>query len=425
MAQTIGKHLGEGFGKGELYAALAYDTSDAFGGMQIKGVKFAPVAGKPAINVGDSTTAWTALYGDRAISIYSTCADTGTGNAMPVYISATMSGTGGLGRALEAVLNVTGKLGSYGNALKGYINLTTGTGTSGLASAVCAEMKMPAGTALGTFGVLELELVAPASGWTAGQGTGTNCISWIYAEVSGTLKTQFNEYGYLFNLQGLTSSTTDLLYNNTLKCAIGSTKWYIPLSSAEGSYTTAYPIVSTSYQTITNTGPTSATNAFYSLVTADAAWTTGSIAAVRGRTNVTMTGAGGNVYGGWFGIKFVSGAPTGLGLSTGLYAEAGSDITGIKVSSVLQACLIGNKDMTGVPILVLQDNVTGTQTNILLEVGFAAGASTVSTGAKSSTTLVSTGLTEATAAAHITAALRVQVNGTIYWLPLMDSSALA
>jgi len=242
MSETIKKSIGEGFGKADLYAALAYNTSDKFGGMKIKGLGFSPVAGKPAINVGDSTTAWTALYGDRAISIYSTCADTGNGNAMPVYISATMSGTGGLGRALEAVLNVTGKLGSYGNALKGYINLTTGTGTSGLASAVCAEMKMPAGTALGTFGVLEIELVAPASGWTAGQGTGTNCISWIYAQVSGTKMTEFNEYGYLFNLQGLTSSTTDLLYNNTLKCAIGSTKWYLPLSSAEGSYTSAYPI---------------------------------------------------------------------------------------------------------------------------------------------------------------------------------------
>ena len=36
MSQTISKHIGEGFGKGELYAALAYDASDAFGGMKIK-----------------------------------------------------------------------------------------------------------------------------------------------------------------------------------------------------------------------------------------------------------------------------------------------------------------------------------------------------------------------------------------------------
>jgi len=36
MSQTISKHIGEGFGKGELYAALAYDATDAFGGMKIK-----------------------------------------------------------------------------------------------------------------------------------------------------------------------------------------------------------------------------------------------------------------------------------------------------------------------------------------------------------------------------------------------------
>lgn len=36
MSQTIKKSIGEGFGKGELYAALAYDVTDRFGGMKIK-----------------------------------------------------------------------------------------------------------------------------------------------------------------------------------------------------------------------------------------------------------------------------------------------------------------------------------------------------------------------------------------------------
>jgi len=38
MAETISKHIGEGFGKGELYAALAYDSGDVFGGMKIKSI---------------------------------------------------------------------------------------------------------------------------------------------------------------------------------------------------------------------------------------------------------------------------------------------------------------------------------------------------------------------------------------------------
>jgi len=36
MAETISKHIAEGFGKGELYAALAYDATDVFSGMKIK-----------------------------------------------------------------------------------------------------------------------------------------------------------------------------------------------------------------------------------------------------------------------------------------------------------------------------------------------------------------------------------------------------
>jgi len=36
MSQTIKKSMGEGHGKGEVYAALAYDATDRFGGMKIK-----------------------------------------------------------------------------------------------------------------------------------------------------------------------------------------------------------------------------------------------------------------------------------------------------------------------------------------------------------------------------------------------------
>ena len=39
MATTVGKHIGEGFGKGELYAALNYDKSDAFGGMKLGNIR--------------------------------------------------------------------------------------------------------------------------------------------------------------------------------------------------------------------------------------------------------------------------------------------------------------------------------------------------------------------------------------------------
>jgi len=209
MSQTISKHIGEGFGKGELYAALAYNSSDAFGGMQIKGVKFSPVAGIPAIQVGDSTTAWTALYGDRAISIYSTCADAGTGNAMPVYISATMTGAGGLGRAIEAVLDVNARLGSYSNAIKGYIDFTGGS-VAGLGSAICAEMLMGGASmpAAGNYAPLEIELVTP-EGWL-----GVQVASFAHMQVSGNATAMgiFETNGHLFNIVGLTADTGHMFH---------------------------------------------------------------------------------------------------------------------------------------------------------------------------------------------------------------------
>jgi len=60
MSQTISKHIGEGFGKGELYAALAYDETDQFGGVRIKGLYIAA-----------PTTAVTALSGLRLQSDFS------------------------------------------------------------------------------------------------------------------------------------------------------------------------------------------------------------------------------------------------------------------------------------------------------------------------------------------------------------------
>ena len=338
---------------------------------------------------------------------------------------ATWATAGATGRPFAVNLTTNVSLGSYANVFKANADLSAVGGSTGLFSVGNFEVTMPTTGIAGTTAGVEVEITYGA---TCG-ALQKPCF--FYLNTSGTAVGDFDTYGDIMKIQGVTAATGKVVGAGTSTLRIGTgalaaTKRYIPLSTAGDSFTTAYPIVSTSYQTITNTGPTAAMNGFYSLITANAAWTTGSLAAVRGRTNVSTTGAGGNVYGGWFGINFTA-ATTGLGLSTGLYAQAGSDVAAVKVSSVLHACLTGGASavMTDVPILVLQDNVTGTQTNLLLEVGFHAGGSTVTTGAKSSTTMISTGLTEATAAAHITAGLRIRANNTVYWLALMDSSALA
>jgi len=433
MSQTITKHIGEGFARGELYAALAYDSTDQFGGMKIKALMLNSTGRISFLDANAYIYSSATTVLDICATTINITGSTVTAFTYPVTITQTnpTSATNGIYSLINAGSDwTTGSLA----AIRGKAVSTTTTLTSGNIYG-------------GWFGLmLDTNF--------AGEGLGLSCGIYANVDTANTVSTVPSAVAYFeiasgtgadyanmpilvladgstsqsnyalslgFAPAGNTVSATnssDILYHQTIHIMANGSDAYIPYSTGAGTYTTAYPIVSTSYQTITNTGPTSATNAFYSLVTADAAWTTGSIAAVRGRTNVTMTGAGGNVYGGWFAIKFVSGAPTGLGLSTGLYAEAGSDITGIKVSSVLQACLIGNKDMTAVPILVLQDNVTGTQTNILMEVGFAAGASTVSSGADATTKVLRTGGNAATNIQN-KQGLHVRVNGAYYYIPLI------
>jgi len=236
MTQTIRKSIGEGFAKGELYAALAYDTTDRFGGMKIKGISFNPVAGTPALQVGDSTTAWTALYTDKAISIYSTCASTNTGTtAMPVYINAVYTGAGQLARCIEANLETEVALGSWANAIKGYFEFTGTSGrVTGLASAICAEMKLPSATlASGVYAILELEWVGQASTNTVGVLVGVHS-DLIYANVSGTA-TDFDSNGYFLELEGVTAGASKVLSltSQTLKCGIVHADRYLVLSQMQ------------------------------------------------------------------------------------------------------------------------------------------------------------------------------------------------
>lgn len=239
--ETIRKHIGEGFGKGELYAALAYDATDSFGGLAIKQLRFNPESGKTSITIGDSTTAVTlATYAQRAITIYTTTADDdGSENAMPVYVSATMTAAGGVGRAAEFVLNITNvKLGGWCNALKGKLHCQTTGSITGLASGICAEIQLPGGSiTTGTYAGLEVQVVCPQY-WSGANAQ----YNFMYLAASGTNLTTFDTLGNLMQIVGLSSGSGSLLYNKTLRILLDTTANYIPLSTEEGTYTTAYPI---------------------------------------------------------------------------------------------------------------------------------------------------------------------------------------
>lgn len=236
MSTTITKYIGQGYGKGELYAALAYDSSDSFGGMLIKNVKFDPVAGTPAIQVGDSTTGWTALYTDKAISIYSTCASVDASTSFePALFYTTLTGIGQVGGRVRVFMTTDVALGGWSNALKGEVTYGASGRTTGLGSAICAEMTLSAGTSSGTYAPLEIELNMGASGVT---GTET---SLIYMSVNDAAATTFDDNGCLFSLNGVTAGANDVFYladltvtkaDGLLKIKVNGTTYYMFVTTA-------------------------------------------------------------------------------------------------------------------------------------------------------------------------------------------------
>jgi len=243
MSETISKHIGEGFGKGELYAALAYDSSDVFGGMQIKSIKFSPVAGKPAINVGDSTTAWTALYTDKAISIYSTCASVNASSSFePVLINTVMTGAGQVGGRVRVNMETDVALGAWANALKASIDFSTTGSVTGLGSAFCAEMTMmgQAMPASGNYAVAELELICPEN-WS-----GSNVVAFIHAQVgaaASNTSANFVTNGFLLDLTGMGTPvddtaaiwhlTKDTAPTHALRCRIDGVAYDILMQASQ------------------------------------------------------------------------------------------------------------------------------------------------------------------------------------------------
>ena len=238
MAQTITKHIGEGFAKGELYSALAYDANDNFGGMQIKGIKISPAAGSAGFSMGDSTTALSYTAGYPSIAMYFDSSNTGTTNAEPIYIKSTMSGANGYGGRIRfhAYTNTTGRVNFM--ALKALTEFGSSGRCSGLSAALCAELAMPnANTGSGgAYCVLELEYVAGGSSLVTAGSLAGNYASFIRATASGDDDGDFDDNGYFFVLTGVKDSVGHLFYANKsvpfdayLKIGINTSTYYIGL----------------------------------------------------------------------------------------------------------------------------------------------------------------------------------------------------
>jgi hypothetical protein len=170
--------------------------------------------------------------GDLAIDTASTAA---SANVESIVVSTTMSGAGSVGGRAKFLTTINAVMGSYTNALKGEVVYGAAGRTTGLGSAVLAEMTLSAGTTSGNYAPLELELNAPT-----GAKTGT-VTSFIHASTQGAAVAEVDTNGVFFNLQGLTAGAGKMLVAGAtlgtayggLRVRVGSTNYWVPLYAAQ------------------------------------------------------------------------------------------------------------------------------------------------------------------------------------------------
>jgi len=157
----------------------------------------------------------------------------------PFLLSTTMTGAAGVGGRARFYMTTNVGLGAWSNALKGEVTYGASGSTSGLGSAILAEMTLSAGTSSGNYALFEGELNLATNAVT---GTAT---SLIYLSVNGDAAATFSTTnGFIMNLQGLTAGASNVfrtgLVAATLSAAttaalqikVGSTTYYIPLATA-------------------------------------------------------------------------------------------------------------------------------------------------------------------------------------------------
>jgi len=211
------------------------------------------------VNVGEDGTGYdVTFYGETAscltkldasedlFSVDQTNASTsGTERAMTVTL--TQTGAGAISEALYAKVIADVKTGSWVNALAGRIDYTTGTSgdaSGGMAAAICGEINLPPKTGSGgAYYAIDLEVEAPEN-FESNTTPTSFPMAYLRTGLFGnsTAKGDWQDYGYIFHFDDLTDASGNVWYDNTLRVLVEGSAFYIPLSDAEGEYSSAYQI---------------------------------------------------------------------------------------------------------------------------------------------------------------------------------------
>lgn len=193
-----------------------------------------------SLNMGTSTAAIIITEGTSAGKFYFTSSSTsGSTSVVPILFTTTLTGAGSVGGRIQFDLNINAASAGWTNAIKGNVTYGSSGKTTGLGSAVLAEMAMSAGTTSGTYAPLESE-VTTATGSSCGTAT-----SFLYMNNSGTGTTVMNgANGYLFEIgSGVTdtaggifeteANNDSMSMTHVLKIRISGTPYYIPLNTTK------------------------------------------------------------------------------------------------------------------------------------------------------------------------------------------------
>jgi len=170
---------------------------------------------------------------------------TTSGTERSVKISQTHTGDGAaILEALRVNIASAVQTGSWANAIVGRIAYSGATGDAGggLAAAMCSEVVLPAiSSPAGSYFAHDLEFEAPTS-YVANTGNGFN-VAYLRFGVYGNTVASFEDEAYFMHVAtDFTDASGNMWYDNTLRIQIETTDWFIPLSDAEGEYSSAYQI---------------------------------------------------------------------------------------------------------------------------------------------------------------------------------------
>lgn len=192
------------------------------------------------LGIGASGSEVTYTAGTPLVTLYATAAGSGSTNCEPMYVYSILTGTSPVGGRSEFHTYANVACGGWMNAIKGYTQFGASGRVTGLASAVCAEVLLSAGTTQGTYAPLEAELVADSAVST---GTSTSFLYCNIAGSNGTGITTINTNGYFFEIGAGIADTAGGMFEaetvgtvsatHVLRVKIDGTAYWLALNTAK------------------------------------------------------------------------------------------------------------------------------------------------------------------------------------------------